>query len=86
LELSQARAKTVYDALIAGGAKADKLQFEGRSFDEPVEGAPDTPQGWKLNRRVELSLEGVSDPSPIVEGINQLNEKFGIKQKATIKR
>jgi hypothetical protein len=46
----------------------------------------DNPKGWKLNRRVELSLEAVSDPSSMVEGINQLNEKFGIKQKATIKR
>ena len=86
LELSQARAKTVYEALVAGGARAEKLRFEGKAFDEPIEGALDNPKDWKLNRRVELSLKAVSDPSSMVEGINQLNEKFGIKQKATIKR
>jgi flagellar motor protein MotB len=85
MELSEARAKSVFEALVAGGAKAEKLRYEGKAFDAPVEGAPDNPKGWKLNRRVELNLEGVSNSESLVEGINQLNEKFGIKQKAKLK-
>jgi flagellar motor protein MotB len=85
LELSEARAKSVFEALISGGAKAEKLRYEGKAFDEPVEGAPDNSKGWKLNRRVELNLEVISDQDSLVNGINDLNKKFGIKQKAQIK-
>ncbi len=85
MELSEARAKSVYEALIAGGVRAEKLRYEGKAFDEPVEGAPDNSKGWKLNRRVELNLEAVSNSDLLVDGINQLNKKFGIKQKAQIK-
>ena len=86
MELSRARAKSVYDALVTGGADSEKLRYEGRAFDEPVDGAPDNSKGWKLNRRVEISLEEVSDPDSLVQAINQLNQKFGIKEKATIKQ
>lgn len=85
LELSEARAKSVYEALISGGAKAEKLRYEGKAFDEPVEGAPENSKGWKLNRRVDLNLEVISDQDSFVNGINDLNKKFGIKQKAQIK-
>jgi flagellar motor protein MotB len=85
LELSEARAKSVYEALLSGGAKAEKLRYEGKAFDEPVEGALDNPKGWRLNRRVELNLEVISDQDSLVQGINDLNKKFGLKQKAVIK-
>lgn len=85
MELSEARAKSVYEVLIAGGASADKLRYEGKAFDEPVEGAPDNSKGWKLNRRVELNLQAVSNSELLIDGINQLKKKFGIQQKAQVK-
>jgi flagellar motor protein MotB len=77
LELSEARARTVYNAFVGAGVNPTKLRYEGRAFDEPVPGAPDNAAGWKLNRRVEFTVEGVRAPEQILDQINQLNAKYG---------
>lgn len=77
LELSEARARTVYNAFVGAGVNAAKLRYEGRAFDEPVPGAPDNETGWKLNRRVEFTVEGVRAPEQILDQINELNRKYG---------
>lgn len=57
--LSEARARTVLEALIALGVDPDRLTSEGRGSSEPI--APnanpdgsDNPDGRQLNRRVEI--------------------------------
>ncbi|WP_395700730.1 DotU family type VI secretion system protein [Aquabacterium sp.] len=53
--LSEERAKTVRELLIARGVQADRIKAEGRADGEPV--APnDTPANRALNRRVEITL------------------------------
>jgi len=55
LELSERRAKSVYDYLIQNGINREVLLTEGKAFDEPV--APnDTEEGRAKNRRVEFLL------------------------------
>jgi outer membrane protein OmpA-like peptidoglycan-associated protein len=56
LVLSRARAKAVYDALVALGVPADRLSTVGFGETRPV--APnDTPAHRALNRRVDLKAE-----------------------------
>ncbi|MEZ4814156.1 MAG: OmpA family protein [Bdellovibrionota bacterium] len=77
MELSEARARTVFNAMVAAGMNPAKMRYEGRAFDEPVPGATDDAAGWKLNRRVEITVEGVRAPEQILEQINELNRKYG---------
>jgi chemotaxis protein MotB len=54
-ELSQKRAESVVQFLVARGVKPDLLTAQGRGEADPV--APnDTPQGRAKNRRVEISV------------------------------
>lgn len=76
-ELSEARARTVYNSFLNSGVNAAKMRYEGRAFDEPVPGATDDAAGWKLNRRVEFTVEGVRAPEQILDQINELNRKYG---------
>lgn len=76
-ELSTARAETVKQALIKAGVSAKKLSSYGKAFDEPVPGAADNAEGWRKNRRVELSFEGVNAPDHLIGEINRLNRKYG---------
>ena len=52
--LSEERARTVRDLLIARKVPAAAIQSEGRAESEPL-GANDTPTGRALNRRVEIT-------------------------------
>ena len=55
LDLSQNRAKAVYDWLIANGINADRLDYKGFGESNPI--APnDTPDGRQRNRRVEFEV------------------------------
>ena len=51
--LSEARAKTVMDALVAGGIAAGRLSAAGLGPDQPI-ADNETPEGRAKNRRVEL--------------------------------
>ncbi len=53
--LSEERAKTVRDLLVARGVQADRIKAEGRADGEPVANN-DTPANRALNRRVEITL------------------------------
>ena len=77
MELSEARAKTVRDTLVNAGVNTSRLTYEGHAFDDPVPGTKNNPQGWKINRRVEITFRGVKKPDLIVARINELNQKFG---------
>jgi len=54
--LSEARAKTIADLLIAAGVPADLIASEGRADSEPV-GDNGTKPGRAENRRVEIKIE-----------------------------
>jgi type VI secretion system protein ImpK len=54
-DLSQARALTVANLLLADGVARERLRAEGRGEREPVV-ANDTPANRALNRRVEITL------------------------------
>ena len=53
--LSEERAKTVREILVADGLPAARVRAEGRADGEPV-AANDTPANRALNRRVEITL------------------------------
>jgi type VI secretion system protein ImpK len=53
--LSQERAKTVRDLIVAAGVPAERVQAEGRADGEPV-AANDSEANRALNRRVEVTL------------------------------
>ena len=57
MTLSRNRAKAVYDALIAAGADANQLSYEGRGETQP-KADNGTASGRRANRRVELVLAG----------------------------
>ena len=52
-KLSEARAKAVYDYLIAKGIAAERLKYKGFGESQPLE-ANDTPEGRGRNRRTEF--------------------------------
>ena len=56
MQLSEARAKAVYDAIVARGIAADRLTYEGRGPNEPV-ATNDTEEGRAANRRVEFVIK-----------------------------
>ena len=53
--LSTARAKAVYDQLIAKGISTQRLQYEGKGESEPV-ASNDTEDGREQNRRTEFYI------------------------------
>jgi flagellar motor protein MotB len=53
--LSEARAKSVREALVKAGVQADRVQTVGYSFNRPM-ASNATEEGRKLNRRVELII------------------------------
>jgi OmpA-OmpF porin, OOP family len=53
--LSQARAKTVADTMIAGGIAADRIVTAGHGPEKPI-GDNATPEGQEKNRRIELTV------------------------------
>ena len=55
--LSENRAKSVYNYLIAHGVDADRLTFKGYGQTRPV-ATNDTPEGRQLNRRTEMKITG----------------------------
>jgi type VI secretion system protein ImpK len=54
--LSEARARTVADILVANGVPADRVQSVGKAATEPV-ASDATKEGRALNRRVEILVE-----------------------------
>jgi type VI secretion system protein ImpK len=60
--LSEERARTVRDLLVAAGVPAERVRAEGRADGEPV-AANDTPANRALNRRVEITLLAVQAPA-----------------------
>ncbi len=57
-ELSEERAKSVFDYLIAKGADANRITYKGYSSSQPVAGN-NTPEGKALNRRTEFVVTGI---------------------------
>lgn len=53
--LSEKRARSVYDYLMAQGVSADRMSYEGRGVHDPV-ADNNTPEGRALNRRVEIVI------------------------------
>lgn len=54
-KLSEDRAKSVHDYLVSQGVNDDKLDVQGKSFDEPI-ASNATEQGRFKNRRIEFQL------------------------------
>ncbi|MDP3274900.1 MAG: OmpA family protein [Deltaproteobacteria bacterium] len=64
MELSVARARNVYDWLIAHGIDAARLTFEGRGDRQPMF-RDHTSEAWSMNRRVEFHItEFAETPAP----------------------
>ena len=55
LKLSESRATSVYNALVAAGADASRLSTASFGEDKPI-GNNDTAKGRKINRRVQFSV------------------------------
>jgi len=56
-KLSEERAKSVVDYLVANGIPSNRLEWKGYAFTQPVAGN-DTPEGREKNRRVEFKVIG----------------------------
>lgn len=54
-DLSENRAKSVYQYLIEKGISADRLSYQGYSYDKPIDGN-DTEEGRANNRRTEFII------------------------------
>lgn len=54
--LSEARAETIADMLVAGGVPRERIKFEGRAATKPV-ADNGTREGRALNRRIEVLVE-----------------------------
>ncbi len=54
-KLSQDRAKSVYDYLVAHGIAADRLQYRGYGMQKPID-TNDTEEGRANNRRTEFTI------------------------------
>ena len=57
-QLSEKRAKSVYDYLIARGVDANSLKYKGYGKSAPI-GDNSTAEGREANRRTELKVVGV---------------------------
>jgi outer membrane protein OmpA-like peptidoglycan-associated protein len=55
--LSEARAKSVVDYLVAKGIAADRLTYKGYGMDSPI-ATNETDEGRQLNRRTEFKITG----------------------------
>jgi type VI secretion system protein ImpK len=53
--LSEERARSVRDLLVARGVQPERIKAEGRADGEPI-ASNDTPANRALNRRVEITL------------------------------
>jgi len=60
--LSEERARTVRDLLVAHQVPADRITAEGRADSEPIV-ANDTPANRAQNRRVEITLLAARAPA-----------------------
>ena len=60
--LSEERANTVKELLVAHQVPADRIRAEGRADSEPMV-ANDTPANRALNRRVEITLSAAREPA-----------------------
>ncbi len=69
--LSKARAEKVKSELAKLGVPKKKLTAEGFGPSHPIDPADDL-EAYALNRRVELSIDGVTDPEAIVRDLNDL--------------
>lgn len=54
--LSEARAKAIYEYLVAKGISADRLNYKGFGHSRPKEIIEDTPEKEQANRRVEIMV------------------------------
>lgn len=54
-KLSEARAKSVVDYMVSQGVSADRLQYKGYAFNQPI-ADNNTPEGRAKNRRVEFKV------------------------------
>lgn len=54
--LSEARAKAIYDYLISKGISANRLSYKGFGHTKPKELIEDTPEKEQTNRRVEIMI------------------------------
>lgn len=60
LQLSERRARSVYDYLVKSGVDVRRLRFRGYGSSKPV-ASNDTPEGRSLNRRTEMVVIGVKN-------------------------
>lgn len=54
--LSEARAKAIYDYLVSKGINADRLSYKGFGHSKPKELIEDSPEKEQANRRVEIMI------------------------------
>ena len=71
LRLSVRRAGSVKNALVKLGIPEKKLTTRGFGDTKPIDRGTDD-EAYALNRRVELWLDGVSDPDSIARDLNQI--------------
>jgi outer membrane protein OmpA-like peptidoglycan-associated protein len=71
MKLSRSRADRVRSELVRLGVPKEKLAVEGYGPTRPIDTAEDL-EAYALNRRVELWIDGVTDPEAAVRDLNEL--------------
>lgn len=71
-ELSEGRAKSVRDAIVAAGVNPDLVSHEGLGESQPLAQGRDA-ESLSKNRRVEIKIEGVQENTFIQEELMNIN-------------
>jgi outer membrane protein OmpA-like peptidoglycan-associated protein len=77
-ELSEARARTIYDILANAGVPRTKMTSKGYHFSKPVD-KKNNPNAWAKNRRVEMRFTGVKATQQMLDQIQELNRRYGFE-------
>lgn len=73
VRLSEARANRVRAELVKLAVSSSKISARGFGPNRPIDPANDL-EAYALNRRVELWLDGVSDPQAVVRDLNAMKD------------
>lgn len=73
-ELSNARAKTVFDVLLSEKVSRERMSYKGMGMRVPLDPASNE-EAWRLNRRVELEFRGVTNPKLFSGQLNRIDSE-----------
>lgn len=74
IKLSYDRATSVARFMVEKGIEGKRVTVKGHGSSQPID-SNENEEAWKLNRRVELRIEGVKDAIQFADGFNKIWEE-----------